>query len=88
MVYDMLDKTLVGEDKVDYCITLVASRFSYLHNTSDLHDIAATRGRLYEDVRVGEFTFNNILLSGRLVDIMEGLGDIFNTNGEVVCGRN
>ena len=51
MVYDMLDKAKREEDQVEYCITMKASMFSDFHPTTDIHDIAPTRGRFYADGR-------------------------------------
>ena len=50
IVYYMLDETLGGEEQVEYCITIEAVRFSSLHPTTDLHDIAVIGGRFYPDV--------------------------------------
>ena len=47
MIYGMIDEAKREYDQVDNCITMEASRFSDLHPTEDLHDIAATRVRLY-----------------------------------------
>ena len=35
-----------------------------------------------------EWTVNNLLLEGRVQGILEGIGDIRNTNGEMLYGRN
>ena len=51
MVYDILDKSLWGEDQVDYFIPLVASRISALYPKVYICDIAAHGGRLYYDCR-------------------------------------
>ena len=51
MVYDILDEVLGREYQVEYCIPLVASRFSSLHTTEDTHDIMAIGIRFYTDVR-------------------------------------
>ena len=47
----MIDESWVGEDHVEYCIALTASRFGYFYSTEDLHDIAAISFRLYADGR-------------------------------------
>ena len=47
MVYDMIDKSYVEEDQIEYCISLATSTFSYLNTKTYLHGIATIRGRLY-----------------------------------------
>ena len=51
MVYDMLDEVQGGEYQVDYCILLMSSRFCSLNPTTDIHTVAAIRGRFYSDGR-------------------------------------
>ena len=51
MVYAMLEESYKREDQVEYCITLAVSRFSDLHPTENIHNIAAIRGRFYANDR-------------------------------------
>ena len=50
----MLDKAYRGEESVEYGIPLASSRFSALHPTAYIHDIAALGGRLYANDRESE----------------------------------
>ena len=87
---------LDGEDQVEYCILMASIRFNALHPTAYLHDIASTGVRFYAYGREAEldpgevmgYTVNNLPLRGSLEVIIEGISDIHNTNGDMVCGWN
>ena len=67
-----------------------------MHTSADLHGILAIWYKLYVDGKEGELepgyvmgrTVNNLLLRGSLEVTMEGIFDIRNDNGDVVCGSN
>ena len=67
----------------------------YLYPMSDLNEIEFIRGRVYADGRevvlepgqVMVWTVNDLYIRGRLEGILEGIGGICDTNGDMLCGE-